>query len=95
MDNKNKKEVKMEEKTCKEANNRRIEDGFLNVVKELDSLDSLLQEIETGSKNEDGIEKLITEARSISELIKETPKILGDIAEKIRNQSSKLRDLIL
>ncbi len=88
----------MDGKECvpnKEGNNKRIEDGFHYVVRALDSLESLLQEIETGSKNADGGEKLVSQPRSISELINETPTQLKGIAERIRTLSNKLRDLIL
>ena len=94
MDNKNKKEVKMDEKN-RETSSRRIEQGFIDLWMAINSLEDLITEIDNGNMPKVRKEPEIFTLSSISELVKETPKMLKEIAERIRNQSGKLRDLIL
>ena len=79
----------------KETSSRRIEQGFENVLRAIDSLCGVVTEIDSGNMPKVHGEEPEVPSRSISELVKETPEILGEIAEKISGQSSRLRDLLL
>ena len=79
----------------KETSSRGIEQGFENVSRAIDSLCDVVTEIDSGNMPKPHGEEPEVPSRSISELVKETPKILVEIAEKIRDQSNRLRDLLL
>ena len=83
----------MDEK-IRETSSGRIEQGFIDISMAINSLEDIITEIDNGNMQKVRKEPEFT-SRSISELVKETPKILGEIAEKITAQSSRLRDLLL
>ena len=84
----------MDEKN-RETSSGRIEQGFIDLWMAINSLEDLITEIDNGNMPKVRKEPEIFTLSSISELVKETPKMLKEIAEKIRNQSNRLRSLIL
>ena len=87
----------MDSKECvkNEKTNERIEQELRNVSRAIDSLEDVITEIDNGAAPQLSNKDPESLTRSISELIKEMPKILEEIAEGIRNKSSKLKSLIL
>ena len=87
----------MDSKECvkNEKTNEKIEQELRNVSRAIFSLESIIHEIDIGKMLKVPIEAPEIPSRSISELIKETPKMLKEIAERIKNLSSRLRGLIL
>ena len=75
--------------------NERIEQKLRNVSRAMDSLEDVITEIDNSAMTQLRNKDPESLTRSISELIKEMPKLLEEIAEGIRNKSSRLRDLVL
>lgn len=78
-----------------EKTNERIEQELRNVSRAMDSLEDVITEIDNGAIPQPRNKDPESLTRSISELIKGMPKLLEEIAEGIRNKSSRLRDLVL
>ena len=87
----------MDKKECvkNEKTNERIEQELRNVSRAMDSLEDVITEIDNGAMTQLRNKDPESLTRSISELVKEIPKTLGEIADKIGAQADRLRKLLL